>query len=316
MLKINPRYCNMTGFDKSKSDSFEPIDFRFEIGKLVEIPTKEDESYDYYGVLSDVLIVPEKNIVVDLLYLGEIRCRDFEDWSFEGQKLEHQDYPPHNPIFHSENLVNMGTGHYRFRTKLESQRKFNLPRLSFAKEHIPDDVRTKYLTQRDLPKGIASAINGSDDLEHILRNFHNTLFRSTNGRDRRADYYIFDELLQEYLSTGKVSGDCKAISTFTSGLINALGLPARVVDGDIISQNDRTMDYDKTIRAYRGGHVWSEVYVPINERNGFWIPIDPFGLGIFRDYPLGNEAYAYCRVGLPKFLDQNIKTAQLKITYE
>jgi len=315
MLRINPRYFNWAE-DEESSGSFEPIDFRFKIGKLVEIPTKEDEFDIDFGELSDVIIVQGKNIIADLYYHGQIKCRDFEDRSLEGQVIEQQDYPPTNPIFHSENLENVGHGHYRFRTKLASRRSIHLPSLSYAREHISDDIRTKHLTQRDLPTEIKEPVGVSDDLEQTLKKLYEIVYQATNGHKRDDGYYIFEELVQEYLSTGKISGDCKAVSTFTSGLLNALGLPARVIDGDIISQRSDARYYDGSIRAYREGHVWSEVYVPMNEREGFWIPVDPFGLRILKTYPSGEGSYAYCRVALPKFLDQDVKTAKLRISHE
>jgi hypothetical protein len=308
MITIDPRYINFanTDGDTPVRNSETPFEFSFKLGELIDITTEEDY-LGRHGMLGDLLVIQGRNIVADLFYDGEIRCRDFEDDSFIG---EHPDYPVINPLFHSENLEVVGKGHYRFRTRLATKKEFRLSSLKNAIECTPKTIKEKYVSARRLPDSIASMFDPSkpyDSLEQVLYALTDFLRTHHSGNERNDNFDSYEKIFEEYLSTGKFSGDCKAASTFTAGLLNGLGLAARVMDGDII--------FGRSTNSNRSGHVWPEMYVPMSGEKGFWIPVD-YCFYTVKYYPKSIGVYLYSRVAVPEFLDKDITNAKLRIIYE
>lgn len=308
MVTIDPKYSNFANAeeDSSDSESQTTFEFRFKVGDVIDITTAEDY-FGRHGQVDDILIRPGKNIVADLFYDGEIKCRDFEDYSDIG---DHPDYPCVNPLFYSENLEVVREGHYRFRTQLAPKKNFRFYSLKSTIEHTPDAIKAKYVYARRLPDPINGMFDPSkpyDNLEHVLDAVTDFICEHNSEDERNDGFYSYEEILGEYLSTGKFRGDCKAISTFTAGILNGLGLAARVIDGDLVDTRPRG--------ANRDGHVWPEVYVPMSREKGFWIPADTSRI-ILKHYPTSERVYLYCRVALPEFLDKAVTTAKLRITYE
>ncbi len=63
-----------------------------------------------------------------------------------------------------------------------------------------------------------------------------------------------------------------------------------------------------------GGHNWTEVYVPLENRRDTWFVVDP-AFGTFGKYPTGKHQYvAICT--MPEFLDQSVKSITLKVDYK
>ena len=124
-------------------------------------------------------------------------------------------------------------------------------------------------------------------------------------------------ILEEYLTTGCFTGDCKSLSTFFIGVASALDIPSRRVAGYIVL--DKPIDH--YIKLYGehpeglaenvGGHFWPEVYIPINSKEGFWIPVDP-SIPIYKAFPSGDKVY-HITVNMPHFKDSS--TARIKVNY-
>ena len=261
---ISPKYVNLADLEE---DEF-PLDLALDFNRWFEIPAKEEEELGQRGYINDLIVIPEKNIQADLFYAGEIRCKDSEEHLFEIQS-----FPPENPLFHSENMEVVKDGHYRFTTK-----------------HCPNKI--KY----DRPF-----------LQLLTRTELNIIFdevrQSKNNNARRKGFYDFEELLEEYRTTGKISGDCKAISTFTAGKIKQLGLKVRTVSGKV---HDQKPEDDE-------GHMWAEAFIHQKNGKGYWVPVDP-AVRIFWNFPSQKIKYSLWS-DLPSFKDQSIETARLRLQY-
>lgn len=241
-----------------------PSDLALDFDRWFEIPTTEE---DWIGqFIHDLIIIPGKNIQADLAYAGEIICKDSED----RQCLEIQSFPPENPLFHSKNMEVVKDGYYRFTT-----------------QYCPNEIKYDYslLTRT------------------ALNTIFNEVRQSKNLNERMNGFYDFKELLEEYNATGEISGDCKAISTFTAGRIEQLGLKTRIVSGTV--HNQKSEDDE--------GHVWAEAFIPQKNGKGYWVPVDP-AVSIFWNFPSQNAKYSLWS-DFPTFKDQSISTAKLRLQY-
>ena len=307
--KVSPKYFNAAGMDEAEDiHSWNPAQLFLRFNKWHEIPTKEDEDIGYGkegGTLDDLILIPGKNIQADLVYQGEIECVDFEDRSCVD---EHLSYPPENPLFHSGNLGIVKDRHYRFTTKYMPAGKPIVPNLETARNLSGGERKSPVLDA-------FSGLEETSDLFYTLRSVFENVVRSKNGNDREDGFYEFDELFDEYRRTGKVSGDCKAISTFTAGIIESLGLRARIIDGNIHFRHPEIVKAKgKTFEVYQGGHVWTEAFIPQDAERGYWVPVDP-AFGAFLVFPNEPDRYSLSRIELPYFKDQSKETARLKLQY-
>lgn len=309
-MRISPKYKNYVEMNSSNYENAKPIDFDLKIGEWNTIPTKEDfivPEFKDGGEIHRLPIFPGENIRAELVYKGEIECINEETSQNSNPFItEKSTYPIQNSLFHSENMKRLTKEHYLFETNYFPRGEFALPTL--------DEVRN--WSSKTPNKGLLKKIFG-DDLNktqegHEVKNiryslgqiFNKVIDASDRGEDERDyGYYDFDELMKEYLSTGKIDGDCKADSTFTAGLLDAAGFKSRIIDGSVMHGN-------KPIEI---GHVWTEVFLPLNERKGHWLPIDT-SLGNFLAFP-EDETYHFDRVQLPSFKDQSIEEAKLRLTY-
>jgi len=148
-----------------------------------------------------------------------------------------------------------------------------------------------------------------------LKSIFDKVRKSGNYVHTEEGHYDFNKLNEEYKKTGKFSGDCKAISTFTAGIIESHGLKTRIVDGTIHLGNPDIVNLKgKDIEIYQMGHVWTEAYIPHDNERGFWVPVDP-SLDTFLLFPNEPDRYSLGRIKLPSFKDQSIETAKIKLQY-
>jgi len=305
--KVSPRYFSDAGiFDAEDLDSFDPVELFLKFNEWHEIPTKEtDEGYGIDGgVLHDLIIVPGENIQADLLYDDEIECVDFVDRSSTG---DHLSYPPQNPLFHSENLEVVKDGHYRFTTNYMSPAQvvaFFEFGGNFTKKERNDEVVSHFLGR----------VHSDDPLDLLSRIFKK-IRASNSGRPRADGYYDFDELFEEYKEIGKISGDCKAVSTFTAGIIESLGLKARIVSGSIHSETlEQVVIGRQTYDSYQQQHQWAEVFIPQDNERGYWLLVDP-AFGVFFFYTHEQYRYSLSWINLPSFKNHSKETARLRLQY-
>ncbi len=261
-------------------------------GKWVKIPTTENKA-GHYGRIKYLPVIPGKNISVDLIYEGGIKCRDKSPY-------HHGDYNAANPVFNSENLRVVNQNRYRFETDLSESRSLSQT-FGQAKSAIPSHIRKRYLNRNYVDIPFLKDINKTDRLEDVLERLYDHIYNSTSKAERYKGYFNFRLLLKEFLETGQVTGDCKAVSTFSCGLLNLVGLPARRIAGIIICGKGKKKRYS--------GHEWVEVY-----SNGFWTLFD--AAGGFRSYPSPTTPLCYTySTDLPRFSNHAIKEAKLRISY-
>ncbi|MBM3233009.1 transglutaminase domain-containing protein [Candidatus Pacearchaeota archaeon] len=299
------KYRNMV--DVFRSDfKLPPIEMDIPRSRKVEIPTAQidDEEFSEFGQLSEILICPGSNIIAELAYNGKIQCRNDESEASK-MALEPQDFPVINPLFHSENLVSSAKGVYTFKTKLAVCRKVSLPSVEDIKKSLPSKIRSKYVSSITLPEKLRRIIPDSGNLEEILGEVAIYLPLIFNDNPRKSGYFSFKALMEEFLSIGKISGDCKAVSTVTAAILNSLGLPARTISGSITALKEG---------APATGHAWTETYIPGNVFGGYWIPVD-MAMGTIKDYPFHGRRYTLNGAHLPKFLNEGANTASLKLQY-
>ena len=306
-IRVSPRYFNAAGIcEATDKDSWSPVNFPLEFGKWYDIPTKEhhNEYFKGGGELSDIVLIPRKNIQADLLYQGEIECIDAEDLTSIG---EFPSYPIQNPLFHSENMEIVEPGHYRFTTKYMPTDISGIPKLQNVK------VAGKR-TKRTARTEDSSTTTKKNNLIQRLRGVFNLVTAAMNGKDRKYGFYDYDKLFSEYLISGKISGDCKAASTFTAGSLDDLGLRSRIIAGNIQYGRRVLREFmGKKIMVDSAGHIWAEVYIPVNEKEGYWAPIDS-SLDNFLTFPR-YPAYSLAQVKLPLFKDQSVEKTKLKLQY-
>lgn len=292
---LSPQY--IAGHDSSELDG--PIYFSLELDRWYDIPTKE---YEYMcnrgGMLENMVLIPGKNIQADLLYPGEIKCIDME--------MDRE-----NPLFHSENMKRVEPGHYRFTTRYMPTKVPEIPSPQKARK-LTGGVKDWRVIEDFL--GEAEA----EDLILTLQKIHDKVDESANGPDDDEGWEDFKAIFDEYKSTGRFSGRCKSISTFTAGLIEALGLRSRSISGNTIHLTTiLTGPRGEKITENRinyEGHMWSEAYIPINENTGYWIPVDP-AIHTFLVFPDEDPFYILGGIELPSFKDQSVETAKLRLRY-
>ncbi len=307
-MKISPQYRNHTRINSENYNEVKPIEIDLSIGRWNILPTLE-EDYGEFGIeggeISGLPIFPGRNIQADVIYDGEIGCVDEEPSSPFDETIS---YPVRNPLFHSENMENLGNGNYRFKTNYFPQGDFTLPTLDEARDFEKRQPKINILEKAFGKESSRNLMN--PDLTMNMRCVLGQIFNeiiSADERgtdDRREGYYDFEELLGEYINQKEINGDCKAISTFTAGILDALGLKSRIIDGSVMYEN----------LSIEMGHVWSEVYMPLSENEGHWMPIDP-AMGTFLSFPEWEDTYHFDRIKLPSFKDQSVKETKLKISY-
>ena len=269
---------------------------------------------DYCPNILRIPLIQGMNIFVQIRYEGafELRNQPFLD---ERLLVDFpQTYPITNCVLARENLIPSDDQNNSFISQYPTSKTIELPPLDFVRANIPRDIRRKHIHTVKKGKRIARKIyQEGNDLESLLMNLYGFVEDSMSLEECYFLQESLPYLIDEYNKTGKFPGTCKAVSTFVTGLANALGLASRRVGGPIISDKpigtygkDKTKLTDSII-----GHSWSEIYIPINSKEGFWIPLDP-GAGAFKTYPSRNESY-HLNVGLPKFKGE--KEARLKVSY-
>ena len=277
--RILPRYKNSADLGELYEP---PIRLNLGFDRWYEIPTRQEEDLQdlqgFGGVIDSLIIIHGKNIQADLLYQGKIECRNNEDESF----MYFQSYLPENPLFHAENMTIVGDGHYRFTTSYYSTAKTaNIDTGIYLLQHEQEIL----------------------ELFCTLRKVFDEVVKAKSKKKRKEDFYDFEKLLREYKETGKLDGDCKTISTFNAGMIEAQGLETRIVAGKIYCRN----------KKFDEGHLWAEAFVPLNHGSSYWIPIDP-ALELYGNFPPDTMMYSI-ETELPVFKDQSVKTARLRLQY-
>ncbi len=295
---IQPLYINLTEL-ASGDPRLGRIDLTLEEWR--EIPTSLENGHG--GQLS-LQLVPGRNFQVDLIYGGSIKTLDELT---SGTKRA--SYSTNNSIFHSELLHVVEPGNYRFQSSYPSI-DFHPGRLSDAVRHTkisPDIEARKKEVKPELIDGI---VRGRDDLELILHDLLDFVMKVSNGAaNKKNNYYDFLSRYQQLEDTGSFSGHCKEISTFTVGLLNALGLRAKLLNAFIY----------ETVRGKaepRIGHSLAEVHVPSEHNAGSWLLVDS-SLGNLYDSPRflnGEDIYLFDSASLPTFSDPT-KSAKIKIRY-
>jgi hypothetical protein len=260
--------------------------FSFELDSWYSIPTEKDAN-GIAATLDNIKIIPGRDIVVDLKYKGQIQLEDFEDITHQ----EDTDYPLCNVLFNSDTIEAIGPDHYQFKTSYVPMNK---------NKHIK--FQEKYIHSRVLPDKMKENIIFGDNLERTLKNLHNYLDKIRSGEYISEGFHDFEELMGDFEKTGFIPGDCKSGATLSSGVLNALGIPARSVNGSVSYES-----------GFSTGHRWSEAY--ISEKGGIWVPFDCTAFATVGSYPDKDPTYYLEEISLPKFSDPN-ENAKIKIQYK
>ncbi len=292
---VNPIYINLT---ELMSGDFKLGRLELSLNKWYEIPTTCDGGYG--GEVSGLPILPGQNIQIDLLYNGGIKTLDREIGASKNIS-----FPTQNPVLHSEFLHLVKPGHYRFQTKYPPL-NFQPGSLSNAVKFTKKDARARKFQAVVNPKLLNEIVDEGDSLELILHDLLCSIKEKANFRvNQNNDYYNFLARYREIKETGSFSGNCKEISTVTAGFLNALGLRSKIMSAFI---------YEAVGDQYEAttSHSFSEAYVPLCPKTGFWLLVDP-AMGKLYSAEDTSHIYSLQSV-MPIFLGSS-KSAKIKVSY-
>ncbi|MBL7160243.1 MAG: transglutaminase domain-containing protein [Candidatus Aenigmarchaeota archaeon] len=304
MLSYATRVTDPDG-ELAEPDSI--IDIDLEAGKWYDIPVPDDHNADTN--LLTMPIVQDKNILIEIGYKGSLEFRE----EVRGFPEFPVSYPQKNPILTKANLVSNDNSTYSFVSRYVESEDVSLPTTAFVlantqKEKIPEIVKGS--------EEIAKKIRPERSFGNFLVNLYSFVLDCFDRDEDESTWNMSEympHLVKEYFERGNVSGDCKSISTFFVGLSSALGLVSRRVTGKVVGDKPiGTYGDDKTkLTSTVIGHTWPEIYVPLNSKSGFWVPVDPSG-GVFMTYPTQDVLY-HLFLEMPRFKGQ--KVAQLRVSH-
>ena len=212
-----------------------------ELGNWFDIPTHKKN----LPRILQLPLLPRKKLIVDLEYDDEIR--------FEKEFIDEDEvvtFPIHNPIF---NGLNQRTSTPAYRFEADYSAIGDLPSLEEAIRLRPQNLRVRSGRIKDWKK--ISRDLAKPSLEETLMSLYRFVHSAISGKEHESNTdNDMNYLVNEFLRTGKISGDCKSVSTFTTGLAHALGLYARRLGGELISPlnyQDAKLQHENRInRAY------------------------------------------------------------------
>jgi hypothetical protein len=176
-------------------------------------------------------------------------------------------------LFWDGNLVLDKGGTYVFETRYVSDSDDVLP-FSYLGT-LPNRVRKKFL--KKVPQEIhelANKLTGNErNSIKILRKFYEFVREHQKPESPTIGKPI-KQLLKEYDDDGFFYGNCKEAKNFFMALCDAKGYPTKQVCG-------------KSLQP--GGHVWSDVFVPVNKGYKF-LPVDA-ALGYFGNHNLTSHLF-------------------------
>src|SRR3989344_1433575 len=302
-------YHNHTDSFFKEARGPESVKFIVDPGKWYKAPIILSEASEISRMY--IPIIPGRKIVARLEYRGNLETRDQDsprNWNLkpEGWRIT---FPRVNPLFHSRNLRDNKNGVYTFATEAIPTAITQLGGLEQFRNAIPPDIKRDYIVnQKDLAFKLWAAIKFQEDtleetLERVLKEV-NSCCLGIQADDEAFDLFHEDNLgslLAEIRRTRTYTGTCKARSTYTVGLLNAMGIAARREAGLIATKP----------RDNGGLHTWTEIFIHGASQN-LWVPIDA-DWKVNRVIPPQYE-YAY-ETDVPK-LEGKETTFRFNIDYE
>ncbi len=274
----------------------DPIDLTLNRWQNISVCDDNDWAVSYLNLP----LIQGRYIVVEIDYKGSLNCREEEncDWQNECS------FPAKEPVLNKSNLACKEKSISTFVCNYAWNEEMPLPTVDFALRNIPKKMIPKKDTDNDINiDTVLERFDSTKNLETLLKKLCIFVNKIMNGKKHENEYDEGEDmqhLLQEYAKTGTISGDCKSASTFLAGLAQNLGLPSRRLSGFVLGDE------------MRGGHFWSEVYVPTTKRDGIWIPVDA-ATGVFKTYPENEKGVYHVNSMMPKF--EGEKTARLRVNY-
>jgi hypothetical protein len=188
-------------------------------------------------------------IVVELDYPGEISFEVPEDYDSNSFTIPidfNITFPSADPIFNP--LAQKPHSRYH-RFEVDYLPRMELPRLREAVKDLSQEVKEFYFQENgslELPNFPVenSFFNGfwlnfilSDIYrfvsDHNISKEFNDLEDFVNGISNGCSFLDLNNLINQYNEEGQFYGDCKAVSTFTAGMLQGIGLPARNLQGNV-----------------------------------------------------------------------------------
>lgn len=251
------------------------IETPLQAGEWATIKVENDPHHCNVG-FNEIIVrtIQGKNIQAEIEYEGELHLNKRETDALHT-------YPAENALFDENNLIRKSGSVQVFRTRYGTHRNrgdLKLPTLDFYFSNIPDSVKERHIKVSDMADEIGKNIAiMHNSLEGLIRDLFGFVRSTLSGSERKEYttnrpfefYYSLPHILQEYFDLGQFSGDCKCVYTFAVGVANAMGMPARGVEGIVVIGSKKRVV----------GHYWPELYIPTGPESGFWVPIDPANSG-------------------------------------
>lgn len=283
-------------------NEFSVAGIKFRVGSWAEVDYWEKDQWE----LVAVSLKPGRKIVIEVSE-GDENVFPQQEELIDGLP---ETFPTSNALFHSktdqqdprkriftcleesEDLENI-LGSYSENIALLEQREE-----TEVAQHIDPHAKAQLrsILARDI--GINEEKLTKIDTASLLRQIMQFVGDKISGEEVHAGYEKdMEYFLKQYSESGRFPGDCKTSATVMAGFCETLNLPARVVEGSVIYQDDG-----------RGGmHMWPEVYLPSIKQ---WVPIDPLQ-GTFPTYP--SEGFMYIMTG--KMYPKKEQQLRVKVDY-
>lgn len=264
----------------------------YDSGSWVQI-NYEGESPPFFPLMG-VVLKEGRKIVIDIPGWRE------QNFPRQNEIWKEKTFPIANTLFYYEEQ-NPGDKETRTITcpKVEEIRGVHIPYpFSYPSEvserHYDAIVKRKLRTILKRDAGLDKESLWKMSTYEALLRLMRFIDKKTSGEDVPGiEEMRIEDLIQCYTRDGRFPGTCKAMATLTASFCEALNIPARILEGQIIGY---------------GGHMWAEVYLPTINK---WVPVDP-ALGTFLTYP--SEEVSYLLHGTVK--PQKKRKINVRITYK
>ncbi len=296
-----PYYLNPAEPDKSLNNIVNSeIKQKLELDRWNEIKVRYNKLNKSWGEITYLRLMPYKNIEAIIEYEGELLTKDIV-------KKDGMSYPLENPLFNSKLIQKQEAGRYWFRTNYPKSR-------TCAKLKIKDYTNEIIeLRKRQVHKQIIDKILDKESIGNTLVNLVNFILNHYEQGYREKHFWNFSELYEEFRKTNKIRGDCKAVSTFTAGLLNAIGIESRCISCCINSATPMEIDVGtRKFKTYTWGHQFAEAYFRGDNDKNAWMPVDA-AMRYCLSFPVKTKV-TLTNIPLPEFRGSSAK-ARIKISY-
>lgn len=254
-------------------------------------------------------VLADDTMQVKIVYECKLEISDFK--KRDETNISHPTFPDANPIF---NLHTQRATPPEDVFEIVPATGTHIKSLAEARKQIPAELKQAYFGEVK-PAELAALrrigrtyrIEKKENIFSFLQGVYDAVRSLVQKGEVKGlqEYDSLESLLQEFNDTRMMTGDCKSISTITTGFLTAFGIPSRRIGGEIISKQPEQHKFP----YHRNGHSWSEVYLPFQEGSGGWFPID-IALNTFLEYRSDLEYIIW--VDMPLFEGKE-KNARMRI---